>query len=208
MILESPPVYGAAGSKGLKASYILNFSADVNHIIGLSGSWQGDPVEAKTLSIDNTANSYSLRVNVRGSSFSVAPYTLQYVDCRGGTDVAFTATNPTQVVSVDVLNYVIAESATPFKVANVGGLAPIVYTTTASVNSAAYTHALVKGTVNVHSYVTLSWPFDSQMGYSFDGATFRGPFTNSQMQVQYDNSMSDLWLYSFGGTFLVYIDGA
>jgi hypothetical protein len=124
MIAESPLLFTPSG-KGFKAHYALSFASDLMHLIHLLGDVQGNVVEAKTLMVDNTANSSACSLNLRGRSVLVAPYTLQYVDCSGAPDVVVTGGSASAQIALDILTYTVAEQAIIKKSLNVGGLPPV-----------------------------------------------------------------------------------
>jgi hypothetical protein len=124
MIAESPPLFTPSG-KGFKAHYALSFSSDLVHLVYLRGDIQGAGVEAKTLLVDNTANSSVCTLNLRGRNVMIAPYSQQYVDCSGAPDIVVTGGSATATVSLDVLTYAVTEQTIVKKTLNVGGLPPI-----------------------------------------------------------------------------------
>lgn len=106
MVVNQSPVWLPV-SRGLSASYSLNFSADANQFIPLTSLWQGDAVQAKSLYINNYSSAYSITIT-NGSFSAVCPaYSAGYVDIRGFGQVLLTAeAGASATVTANALNYV------------------------------------------------------------------------------------------------------
>lgn len=103
MYLENYPSYGAT-SKGLAAPYTLDFGKDLSHYIGLRATWQGGPVAAKTLYVNNYNNNFELTVTMGIRSEIVPAYSQGYIDIAGCDDVTISSASAGKV-PVTVLTY-------------------------------------------------------------------------------------------------------
>jgi hypothetical protein len=198
MIAESPLLFTPSG-KGFKAHYALSFSSDLVHLIPLFGDVQGAGIEAKTLLVDNTANSNACSLNLRGRVVIIVPYAQQYVDCSGAPDVVIIGGSPAANVSLDVLTYTMPEQTLVKKTLNVGGLPPI----SVSINDVVY--ATAKNALSIGSPITsfvdlfntdathgLSWGFDS----SCSNGTINA---NSSYHISMSCDSQELWLKAASG---------
>lgn len=79
MFNEQPPSYGAA-SQGLAATYTINLNTDLQHFIPLTSSWQGDPVKAKTLYVNNYQNNFDINITNGRFSTIVPALSTGYID--------------------------------------------------------------------------------------------------------------------------------
>lgn len=200
MVSERPPIFVPSG-KGFKASYALTFSSDLQHHIYLGGMIQGDSIEAKTLSVDNTANGTPCTVTLRGDSKPVAPFTLAYIDCSNALDVVITGGASSATVAVDVLTYTVQEQTIVKKVANVGGLPPIVVFGSGSLSYNTATKIVSIG-AGVTTYVTLTNLSTSAgpMNFGFTNATNMGQISvGGQLQIPMDSAINELWINHFSG---------
>jgi hypothetical protein len=87
-----PPIYNASRS-GLVAQYSTAFKGDNQIVLPLYGSFQGDPVQAVSLMIDNYNNGIPVAFNVGGYTDYVPAYTSQYIDVTGMHTVLLSATD-------------------------------------------------------------------------------------------------------------------
>jgi hypothetical protein len=87
-----PPTFGASRD-GLVAKYTnVQFSGDFNISLPLYGSFQGDPVKAISLYIDNYNNAVPVNYLVSGTSGFVPPYTTEFIDVSRSDNVQLSAT--------------------------------------------------------------------------------------------------------------------
>lgn len=105
-IVLTPPVYSA--SRGaLVAKYSPTFIGDDKIILPLFGSFQGDPVHAVSLFIDNYNNGIPISYQVGGETDYVSAYTSQYIDVSRMDTVILTATDS---VSINLALYNVSQS--------------------------------------------------------------------------------------------------
>lgn len=90
MIQLAAPSFGAAGLF-LAAPYTLDFSKDLNYVIPIEGTWQGDRKKGRSLYIDNYANNISITVSSGNYSIRIPAYTSAYIDLSGFNDVFISA---------------------------------------------------------------------------------------------------------------------
>lgn len=88
----TPPIYGA--SRGiLTAKYSTQFTGDNQIVLPLYGSFQGDPVQAISLFVDNYNNGIPIQYLVGGETDYVAAYTSEYIDVTNMDTIILTATD-------------------------------------------------------------------------------------------------------------------
>jgi hypothetical protein len=198
MIAESPLLFTPSG-KGFKAHYALSFSSDLVHLIPLFGDVQGVGIEAKTLLVDNTANSSACSLNLRGRVVMVAPYTQQYIGCSGAPDAVITGGSATASVSVDVLTYSLPEQTLVKKTLNVGGLPPIAVSINDTVSATAKKVLSIGSPItnfadlfNADATYGLLWGFDSSCSNGMVNA-------NSSYHISMSCDSQELWLKAGNG---------
>jgi hypothetical protein len=198
MISEAPPIFVPSGP-GFKASYSLTFSSDPDHCIHLFGSLQGDAVSAKTLMIDNGANSAGCRVTLRGKSVPVPAYAVAYVDCGGALDAVISSNSSTAKIGVDVLTYSMPEQIIAKKTFSSGGLPPIAVSKSGRVDKTP-TKILSIGEP-VTAFVDLTaYNGDSDGGlkWGFSSTNTIAALTNgSTYRISMTCESLELWVYSY-----------
>lgn len=105
MFLQQAPSYGAA-AQGLAASYSINLNTDLNHTIPLTSSWQGDPVKAKTLYVNNYANNFDITITNGGFTSIVPSLSIGYIDISSFDSIVISST-VTGTVPMAVYNFVV-----------------------------------------------------------------------------------------------------
>lgn len=88
----TPPIYGASRD-GLIAKYTPSFSGDLQIVVPIFGSFQGDPVHAVSLLIDNFNGAGSIDYMIGGETGYIPPYTAQTIDVSFAHTVILTATD-------------------------------------------------------------------------------------------------------------------
>lgn len=89
----TPPVYSAA-REGLIARYTAAFSGDNIIALPLYGSFQGDPVHARSLLIDNYNNGVPVSYTIGGLTDYVSAYTAEYIDVSKMDTILLSAPSP------------------------------------------------------------------------------------------------------------------
>ncbi|MDE2429496.1 MAG: hypothetical protein KGM99_12250, partial [Burkholderiales bacterium] len=110
------PIYGA-GKLGLSAHYTISFASDLSALVPLNGSFQGDPVQPRSVYIDNYNNQYSVNYTLNGETGIIPAFSIGYIDVEKQTQITF-ETQASQVVSLYLLT---AKNPTGF---NSRGLPP------------------------------------------------------------------------------------
>lgn len=110
MLIQQVPIYGAA-AKGLAAPYTLNFSTDLEHLIPLRGSWQGDPVKARTLYVNNYSNNFELTLRAGNFQQVIPSLASGYVDISTFDEIVIKSVSAGKV-EISIYNYVISEGFT------------------------------------------------------------------------------------------------
>lgn len=204
-VAERPPVFVASG-KGFKCTYPLTFTTDLVHEIYLLGSLQGDPIAAKTLSVDNTANSTVAMVNIRGDTTPVAPFTLAYIGCDGQTSVQITGGTSNALISVDVLTEVVKDQTIVKKSSTIGGLPPIVLNG-GPLNLGGTPQNIVPLNSGVTAYCTITAATGgpSNVKWGFTSACSDGVILNGQSgTIPMDSSTRTLWVTNDVGLAVIY----
>jgi hypothetical protein len=88
----APPIYGASRD-GLVARFSTSFSGDNNIVVPLYGSFQGDPVHAKSLFIDNYNNGIPISFTIGGLTDYVPAYTSEFIDVSKMDTIILSATD-------------------------------------------------------------------------------------------------------------------
>jgi hypothetical protein len=201
MVALGPPKFIPSGS-GFKASYSLNFAADLSYLVSLSGDVQGSGIQVKTLEIDNTANGSECRINLRGRDVFVPPYSLARVNCGESPDAIIVGGSASAKVTANLLTYFLAEETRIKKVQNVGGFPPIGIAQnqiTISTNNPIKVFSIgdpvsnyVDLTNSASSAANLGWGFDStcSMGTLAPGSSYR---------ISMTCETSELWVKFTGG---------
>jgi len=102
-VLENPPSY-VPESNGLNCPYTLDFNADLTHILPLRGMWQGSPVQAKTLYVNNYSNNFTLTIKA-GTNQSLVPALSQgYVNIEKFDEITIVSESGA-LVTIGVLDY-------------------------------------------------------------------------------------------------------
>jgi hypothetical protein len=113
--LLNPPIYGASRD-GLIAKYSPSFSGDLQLILPIEGSFQGDPVIAHSLLVDNFNGASSINYTIGGEIGYVPPYTAETVDVSHASTVILTSTD-SYVVNLTLYNR-------PVNISRTRGLTP------------------------------------------------------------------------------------
>lgn len=92
----NPPIYGASRD-ALCASYSPSFSGDLQIVVPLFGSFQGDPVHAVTLMIDNYNNGIPVAYTLGGLVDYIPAYTTQYIDVSKMDTIRLSATDTVSI---------------------------------------------------------------------------------------------------------------
>lgn len=88
----------------MSAPITLNFATDQNWFVGFNSGFQGDPVEAVSLKVDNSGNNTPIFYQ-RGSGQETIPaYSIGYIDIRTLFGLTFTCANPVSV-NMEVQNF-------------------------------------------------------------------------------------------------------
>lgn len=91
-----PPIYDAS-RQGLVSKQSATFQNDLQMVIPLSGSFQGDPVEPSSLFIDNYNNSIPVAFTLGGDDGFIPPYTSEYIDVRGQHTILLSSTDTIKI---------------------------------------------------------------------------------------------------------------
>lgn len=106
-LIESYPIYAPARQKwagALDASYTLDFGVDPTWIIPLSGMYQGLPVLAQSITIDNSSNGASVGYTAGATNGNILPFSIGSIECTKYNEITFNCLTA-QKMKVDVLNY-------------------------------------------------------------------------------------------------------
>ena len=103
MFIEQAPSYSAA-AKGLAAAFTIDFNADLQHYMHLTSSWQGDPVLARSMYVNNYDNSFELSIVNGGFTTVVPSLSVGYVDINGLDAIVITSPQK-GIVKLSVLNF-------------------------------------------------------------------------------------------------------
>jgi hypothetical protein len=86
-----PPIYSASRD-GLVSKYNkVGFTGDLNMVLPLYGTFQGDPVKAISVYIDNYNNAIPVNYLVSGTTGFIAPYTSQFIDVSRSDELILSA---------------------------------------------------------------------------------------------------------------------
>lgn len=92
----APPIFNAS-RQGLVATQSATFKDDLQIVLPLYGSFQGDPVDPSSLYIDNYNNGIPVTFSLGGDTDFVPAYTSMYIDVRGQHSIIMSATDVIQI---------------------------------------------------------------------------------------------------------------
>lgn len=99
--LLNSPTYGASRD-GLVARYSTSFTGDLQLVLPLEGTFQGDPVSAVSLLIDNYNNAIQIAYTIGGDTYYVPAYTSMTIRVTGAHTIILAATD---FVSINLAVY-------------------------------------------------------------------------------------------------------
>jgi hypothetical protein len=100
-------VYGAGKNGGLSAPVLIQFT-ELNCTVFLNASFQGDPVKARTIQVDNYNGSLSLTYTVGNQSSIIPAYSIGYIDVSYVDSIEFEA-QTNQNLQLYILSNQVAE---------------------------------------------------------------------------------------------------
>ena len=106
------PAYSfQAGSKGLKASIVLDFTIDLNIFVPLEMMFQGQPVHAKSIWCSNLSSNITVDFYINNSVDTIPPYSNGVIDISHAGAIIFKANAPFKM-AIEILDYKMPEGFT------------------------------------------------------------------------------------------------